>query len=274
VDRDFATTWSSATTDSTTRVPRPSSSAPARARTIHEVRIRGTRAANADWTTIRQARIEVRDAAAAVLWSTEVSMPPPPQYRDADVPVPAVPGASAVRIVDLADGGAASLAEVYVMGEVDAGGPSHWAPVDARFEGKAVLAGRVTRADGSGIYNATVSLAASGQHEDTHSTASGDYIYPVLPPGTYSLTATHPQGGVTVTVPSLTLPADQETVQDLVFPAFGTLQGFFTAANQPVNGQASHGQRWASNSTRRPTYVLPDPPERTVTATDSRSSGR
>src|SRR5262249_51640030 len=65
---------------------------------VHQVKIRGSRVT--DDYGIRQARVDVRDAAGNVLWTTDVDLPLP--YRDTDVDVPTgTPAARAVRLTVL-----------------------------------------------------------------------------------------------------------------------------------------------------------------------------
>lgn len=200
--------------------------------TVHEVRVRGRRNYS---DGIRRARVELRDLAGVVRWSSEVDLPLP--GRDADIAAPAVPGVRRVRLVSLIDGGVPALAEFQVIGE-GAFGPSGAAEQDVVLAGSGVLEGRVLRSDGTAVVGSGgwVEITTLGQSEGTTPDALGLFRFPVVLPGTYTAISHHPLGGLTAST-TVTIPANQKVIQDIVYPALGTVEGLYlTAAGQPLGG--------------------------------------
>ncbi|MGE0454288.1 MAG: carboxypeptidase regulatory-like domain-containing protein [Vicinamibacteria bacterium] len=244
---------------------------------VHEVRIQGMRGlGGGDAALVRRARVEVVDAAGGALFAQDLELPLP--LRDLAYVLPApVAGARSVRVTSLADSGStAGFGEIAVLGE-GLVGPGQRASADVVFTGMGVLAGRVLRADASPLSGAALSVRhASGGSANTVSNASGAYVYPVLPPAAFTLTATHPLGGSTASAGVVGV-ADTRLEQDLVFAPTGTVAGRVrTAANAPVsvqvNLEAPGFFRALFSSLADGTFTFPEVPEGafTVSANDSR----
>jgi hypothetical protein len=275
-DGRLETYWAAASGDSTLnqRSPYLEVVLPGDA-TIHEVRARCN--TGSPYYLIRRARVEVKAVGEAVLWSADVDLPA--ETGAVDVPVPAVAGARSVRITSLSDAGAPTLAEVEVIGE-GALGPSRTTQQDLSFTGRGVIEGRVLRGDQSAIFNAGVVVTVGSSWKSAQTDVSGQYRFPVVPPGAHTVRADHPLGGHSITVPNVPVVADQKTTQDIVFDNLGQLTvATFSSNGQPVGASSCVTGPGLTRCTPQfgtyTSYTLPDLPAGayTLTSTDARSQG-
>jgi hypothetical protein len=244
--------------------------------TIHTVKVRGPRDG---WDGIRRARVELRDAAGAIIGTPLVAELPLP-YRDGDLAIdPPVAGVRTVRLVSEAEL-IPSLAELEVWGEAGFS-PSQIASVNPKFDGMGLIAGRVLRSDGTGINNAAVTIKQGTKELGDNSDASGNFLLGVVPAGDYVVEATHPVGGwawrPSVSVP-VSVAANQRREQDLTFAAFGTVTGaFFNSVQQAVNGKAEllHANGYTQlMHPGGPSFTFNDVPagQYTLSGTDNRTN--
>ena len=242
---------------------------------IHEVRVRCS--LDSPLHLIRRARVQVKGAGAAVLWSADVDIPS--GTGAVDVPVsPAVSGARSVRVTSLADGTYPTIAEIEIMGE-GIPGPSRTARQNLLFTGRGVLEGRVLRRDQTPLAGFRVTATSGALDEWVDAASDGSYRFPVVPPGTYSVRAAPTAGGYSHTVPGVVVAPDQKTTQDLVFPSMGGLSGRTLSAanpNLPVNASLHlEGPDGLERDASGPNFAIPDlpPGSYTLKATDPRSQG-
>ena len=164
MDRDLGTFWQGAPGDTTTqnRTPFFEVNLPSPA-TVHEVRIRGRR------DGLGQPPPSGRRASRYGTRREPCSGPPKSACRrhrssaTPTCPCRPSPGPGTCGSWTWPTAGWPSLAEVYVMGEMPGAGPARAAVVDPRFTGRAVLAGRVLRADGSAVPGGSVRLDSGGE---------------------------------------------------------------------------------------------------------------
>lgn len=151
---------------------------------------------------------------------------------------------------------------------------------DIVFTGMGAVEGRVRRSDGSVLTNAFVRIDGSSGGQIATSTIGStpeQFRFPVVPPGTYTLTGTHPLGGNVSVSTGVTVMANQKTLQDLGFPAFGSLTGSVrTAAGIPMIGSLitlSGPNGFSRGASSQSTYTFADlpPGTYTVTARDERN---
>src|SRR3954453_1237095 len=97
------------------------------------------------------------------------------------------------------------------------------------------LLGTVTDQAGAVVSNAAVTAENLDTHEtrNTHTSASGDYAFTLLPPGTYTVTITNP-GFKTVTIPRITLQVGDRARNDAELQVGATTQTVEVTAATPA----------------------------------------
>ncbi len=207
--------------------------------TVSAVNLRGDRIfGSRDFT---RGRVELLDAAGAVLFSEDVDLPGPDHDLDLDVD-PDRAGVRRVRFAGLATEGtnAPALAEIDVLGSIPApGGGVDQVNVDIVFTGTGVVRGRVTRgvfprAPGdpaeAPVAGADVSLAGGNPpvNASTSTAADGTYTVAVVTPGTATVTAfflVHPQGPFLFASATGAVAADTQNTIDVSFGPAGAVEG-------------------------------------------------
>ena len=126
----------------------------------------------------------------------------------------------------------------------ESGVPASRATVVVAFSGTGVVSGFVRRADHSVVPSAQVTLRAAGAFESQYVGASGGFTFAPVPANTATLYAYHPLGFSSVSTPGFALPGPCSTTadglrcerveKDLVFPAFGAIEGHVSAGPDPV----------------------------------------
>jgi hypothetical protein len=281
VDDDVNTSWHTAFGDAANKGQAPffEIGLPGDA-TIHEVRIRGT--SNGENYSIHAGRVDLTDVSGAVVWSQDVDLPVVNGRRNADVAVPAVPGVRNVRFTSTDDVSAnPGLAELRVLGEATLG-PAREAKQDLVFAGTGRLEVQVLRSDHTPVGGSTVTLS-DGTHNSpgTPTDGTGTFQWRVLPPGTYSITAKHPNQTPVATVGGVEVKANALTHQDVVFDPLGGIMGTISNAKGGRIGGTSirleasgFPTRTTSSASVTGLYSLPDVPPGTytLTATDTRTN--
>jgi hypothetical protein len=150
------------------------------------------------------------------------------------------------------------------------------ARADVTFTGTAILEGRVLRDDGSAVGGASLVLSTGSQSRSYTVDAAGAFRLLHVPPATYTVTATHPNGQASVSTP-LAVGANQTLTRDLVFPPLGTISGvLYTATGAPLPSSSVSLQGTSRATTTGPSgaYVFADTPAGTyrVRAVDNTRS--
>lgn len=202
--------------------------------TVHRVAVRGSPSGG----FASRARLELFDASGQPAGSVESFDLPGPAH-DADVVLPSpVAGVARVRFVALAGSGSPALAELSVFGEGGLGAVRR-ADVDLVFQGTGIVDVRVARADGTPLHGYAVRLSRGGVSE-SRTTNDGNVRFLVVPEGPgWTVTATHPNGGASVTRSSVTVASGPAAPPlELRFPAFASVSGtLLSHARQPVAGR-------------------------------------
>lgn len=262
VDGDFGTHWRSAAGDSASQGKEPffELGLPGDA-TIHEVRIAAPGGDYYCERGIRTARLELFDAGGVeAIWSQDVEFWPPVDGRcGANVSVPMVGEVRRIRLTSLVDsltsGYGPAIAEFRVFGEGSLG-PAREARQDIIYAGTALLKACVVRSDAptSPVVGATVSLDSGKGGAQTG--ADGCHQWPVLPSGTYTITAKHPAGSPSITDADIKLAANESVRRELRFAAFGSLEGTITKSGGGVlGGYQAQVSLVAEGFATRSTYV-------------------
>ncbi len=98
------------------------------------------------------------------------------------------------------------------------------------FDEAGLVKGTVRRAGGSPLANSPVTLSDGSASATLYTNAAGEFLFPVVPPGSYSLTAAHPLGGASVSAADVGVSAGATTTRDLAFPPMGSLSGTVRSA--------------------------------------------
>lgn len=113
-----------------------------------------------------------------------------------------------------------STQQASAAGDLSAGSPAQSQVV---FAGTGMVYGVVQRADGTPVQGGSVRIGDVQYRPVATPGADGIFRFPVVPPGGWTLSATHPLGSPTVAQP-ITVSANALTTRDLVYPASGSLQ--------------------------------------------------
>ena len=236
--------------------------------------------------------MEIRDAAGAQLWSTELPLAGGDGEVDVPTDVPGLERGRTVRVTSLLDySNEVGIAEIQVIGEADLG-PTGRAATDVVLRGSGVVRGQVLRSDGTAVNGGSVWLREGSKQTYDSPGAGNAFQFAPVPPGTYSLTADHPEGSDSVVLEGVGLPAACEGGGEtlvcpavdvvIVYPAFGSLTGtVLTAAGGFTNATArltaaGFSRSESVRSTTGWTYTFSDVPpgDYTLTVTDSRSQAQ
>lgn len=164
--------------------------------------------------------------------------------------------------------------QASASGDLSAGSPAQSQVV---FAGTGMVQGVVQRANGNPVQGGSVRIAAWSANATAYPSADGFFRFPVVPPGGWTLSATHPLGGVTVTQP-ITVATDALTEQDLVYAATGALRvDVRTQVNAPTTASmvlsavdfTRYGSAYASSGG---TFTFAEVPPGSYTLTVTQSS--
>ena len=126
--------------------------------------------------------------------------------------------------------------------------------VTITLPGTGSVTGTVRTGAGTAAANVAVSLSGSAFSRSMRTDTAGALSFGLVPAGTYTLTATEPASSLTTTA-SVTVAADQATVQDLQLVSVGIVRGTVKDANNTVSAGSSiqltpsvtsRGTLWAS----------------------------
>ena len=165
VDGNLSTHWQSVSGDSASKGRRPSSRWSCPATPPCAAWCCGVGADG--YSLIHLARVEIRDAAGAQLWSTELPLAGGDGEVDVPTDVPGLERSRSVRVTSLLDySNEVGIAEIQVIGEADLG-PTGRAATDVVLRGSGVVRGQVLRSDGTAVNGGSVWLREGSKYTST-----------------------------------------------------------------------------------------------------------